>query len=62
MNTVTPMYGWDTLPWKRIQRNVFKLQKCIYQASRNGSRGTDDKRRVVEEPDEGKPCAVVRTE
>jgi hypothetical protein len=59
MNTVTPMYGWDTLPWKRIQRNVFKLQKRIYQASRNGSRGTDDKRRVVEEPDEGKPSRPV---
>jgi RNA-directed DNA polymerase len=35
MNTVTPRYGWDTLPWNRIQRNVFKLQKRIYQASKN---------------------------
>jgi hypothetical protein len=30
------MYGWDTLPWKEIQRDVFKLQKRIYQASRRG--------------------------
>ena len=27
------MYAWNTLPWKTIQVNVFKLQKRIYQAS-----------------------------
>jgi RNA-directed DNA polymerase len=37
MNTATrPMDRWNTLPWRRIQRNVFKLQKRIYQASRRG--------------------------
>ncbi len=37
MNTVEqPMYGWNTLPWKKFQRNVFKLQKRIYQASQRG--------------------------
>src|SRR5205085_628454 len=38
MNTgaTPPMYGWNRIPWKRIQRNVFKLQKRIYQASRRG--------------------------
>ena len=37
MNTVVqPMYGWSTLPWKKFQRNVFKLQKRIYQASQRG--------------------------
>ncbi len=38
MNTVAiaPMYGWNTIPWKKIQRNVFKLQKRIYQASSRG--------------------------
>jgi RNA-directed DNA polymerase len=37
MTTVSrPMDGWNTLPWSRIQRNVFKLQKRIYQASRRG--------------------------
>ncbi len=25
---------WKTLPWKDIQRNVFRLQKRIYQAAR----------------------------
>jgi len=34
MSTVTPMYGWNTISWRKIQRNVFKLQKRIYQASR----------------------------
>lgn len=34
MGTVNqPMYGWNTIPWKKIERNVFKLQKRIYQAS-----------------------------
>jgi RNA-directed DNA polymerase len=35
MTTVAsaPMDRWETLPWKHLQRNVFKLQKRIYQAS-----------------------------
>ena len=33
MNTVaTPMYGWDSIPWKKFRRSVFKLQKRIYRA------------------------------
>ncbi len=27
---------WRTLPWKDIQRNVFRLQKRIYRAARQG--------------------------
>lgn len=27
------MYEWNTLPWKKIQCEIFKLQKRIYQAS-----------------------------
>jgi RNA-directed DNA polymerase len=30
------MYEWNTINWKKIQRNVFKLQKRIYQASQRG--------------------------
>jgi RNA-directed DNA polymerase len=34
MNTAQrPMYKWQDLPWKKIERTVFKLQKRIYQAS-----------------------------
>jgi len=32
----TPMYEWNTLPWKRFERQVFKLQQRIYRASRRG--------------------------
>jgi RNA-directed DNA polymerase len=38
MNTEhPPMYEWKTLPWSMIERQVFKLQKRIYQASRRGN-------------------------
>ena len=35
MSTVAqpPMYGWDTIPWKKLRRSVWKLQKRIYQAT-----------------------------
>jgi RNA-directed DNA polymerase len=37
MNTdQKPMYEWKELPWKRIERATFKLQKRIYQASQRG--------------------------
>jgi RNA-directed DNA polymerase len=36
----TPMYEWSALPWKKIQRRVFKLQKRIYQASQRGDAKT----------------------
>ena len=34
MNTVErqPMYGWNTLSWKKIERVVFKLQKRMDRA------------------------------
>jgi RNA-directed DNA polymerase len=34
------MDRWDTIPWKKIQRVVFKLQKRIYQAARRDDVGT----------------------
>ena len=34
----TPMYEWNALPWKRFERQVFKLQARIYRASRRGDR------------------------
>ena len=30
------MYGWKSIPWDKIQRNVFKLQKRIYRAEMQG--------------------------
>ncbi|MFQ5857410.1 MAG: reverse transcriptase N-terminal domain-containing protein [Anaerolineae bacterium] len=32
--------GWKTLPWKQFERNVFRLQKRIYQAARRGDTST----------------------
>jgi RNA-directed DNA polymerase len=41
MNTgQPPMYKWQDLPWKDIERSVFKLQKRIYQAALRGDRKT----------------------
>jgi RNA-directed DNA polymerase len=38
MDTVitSPMYGWDTLPWKKFRKCVWKLQKRIYRATEQG--------------------------
>ncbi len=39
MNTVKPMYKWRTwqdINWKKVERQVFKLQKRIFKASRCG--------------------------
>lgn len=37
MNTSEEMmYEWKDLPWKKIQRKVFKLQKRIYKAQERG--------------------------
>jgi len=40
-NVAIHIEDWKTLPWKKFQRNVFRLQKRIYQASRR-----DDRKRV----------------
>jgi hypothetical protein len=29
----SPMDEWKHIPWKQLERSVFKLQKRIYQAS-----------------------------
>jgi RNA-directed DNA polymerase len=30
------MYKWQDIPWRKLERNIFKLQKRIYKASRRG--------------------------
>ena len=34
MKTAKPMYEWSDIPWRKHERNVYKLQKRIYRASR----------------------------
>ena len=41
-----PMDGWNTLPWKKFQRQVFKLQQRIYRASHRGD-ATSEKQRTT---------------
>jgi RNA-directed DNA polymerase len=37
MNTaLKPMYEWKDIPWQKLEKNVFKLQRRIYQASNRG--------------------------
>jgi RNA-directed DNA polymerase len=31
-----PMMDWNTIPWRKLERKVFKLQKRIYRASAHG--------------------------
>jgi RNA-directed DNA polymerase len=42
MNTTSQssVYGWKNIPWKAVEREVFKLQKRIYQAARRGDKVT----------------------
>ncbi len=30
-------YEWNTIPWRKLERNVFKLQNQIYRASQRGN-------------------------
>jgi len=32
------MVAWNDIPWNKIQRKVFKLQKRIYRAAKRGNR------------------------
>jgi hypothetical protein len=39
---------WNTLPWKDIQKNVFRLQRRIYQAaSQNDTKRVHDLQRLL---------------
>jgi len=33
---VNPMMEWNTIPWRKLERRVFKLQKRIFRASQRG--------------------------
>ena len=34
--TINPNLKWKDIDWKRVEKNVFKLQKLIYRASNRG--------------------------
>ena len=61
MTTVAtiPMDRWNTIPWKKIEKNVFKLQKRIYQASRNKVHITNAKLLRSRVPGDCAPCHAL---
>ena len=38
MNQAMLRYEWETIPWRKLEKTVFKLQKRIYRASLNGEK------------------------
>lgn len=36
MSELKTTYEWKEIPWRKLERRIFKLQKRIYQASRRG--------------------------
>ena len=62
MTTVNlPMDEWKHIPWRRIERSVFKLQKRIYRASLKGDRRTVHKlQRLLTKSQGGRLMAVRR--
>jgi RNA-directed DNA polymerase len=34
------MVAWQDLPWKKVERHVFRLQKRMYQATQHGEVST----------------------
>lgn len=61
MNTEhQPMYEWKDLPWRTIERNVFKLQKRIYQASQRGDQSTVHKLQRLLMTSWSAKCLAVR--
>ena len=55
----TPMDEWETIPWKRVERDVFKLQKRIYQASlQNNRKKVHSLQRLLMKSQSGRLLAV----
>jgi RNA-directed DNA polymerase len=55
------MYRWEHLPWETIERQVYKLQKRIYQASRRGETNTVHKLQRLLIHSWSAKCLAVRT-
>ena len=57
----TPKDEWKDLPWKKVEREVFKLQKRIYQASQQGDRKKVHRlQRLLIKSQSGRQLAVRR--
>ena len=60
MTTAQPMDGWNTLPWTQFERQVFKLQKRIYQASQRGDVRTTHRLEKLLMTSRAAKCLAVR--
>ena len=60
-NQLKARYEWNNIPWRKLERNVFKLQKRIYRASkRNDIKGTHNLQRLLLKSTSAKLLAVRR--
>ncbi|MDJ0725357.1 MAG: group II intron reverse transcriptase/maturase [Prochloraceae cyanobacterium] len=61
MNEVEkPEYGWSDIPWHKLERCVFKLQKRIYKASQRGDVQTTRRLQKLLIKSWGAKCLAVR--
>jgi RNA-directed DNA polymerase len=61
MNTaLQPMYEWKNIPWRKLEKNVFKLQRRIYQASNRGDVKTVHRLQRLLMKSWGAKCLAVR--
>ena len=61
MNEVEkPEYRWDTIPWQKLERSVFKLQKRIYKASQREDVQTTRRLQKLMIKSWGAKCLAVR--
>lgn len=61
MNELTTTYEWNNLPWRKLERQVFKLQKRIYQAqSRGDTEAVRNLQRLLMKSKSAKYIAVRR--
>jgi RNA-directed DNA polymerase len=57
----TPTEDWKTLPWRKLEQKVFRLQKRIYQAERRGNvRAVHSLQRLLMKSEAARLLAVRR--
>jgi RNA-directed DNA polymerase len=57
---VTLGYEWKTLPWRKLERGVFTLQKRIFRASKRGDRRTVHRLQRLLTTSRAARCLAVR--
>jgi len=61
MNMVSkPMYEWKDIPWRKLERGVYKLQKRIYRAAERGDKRTVRKLQRLLSKSWSAKCLAVR--